>query len=93
MNNKLIEELYNKIDNQEKIIRELQEENLLLRASEPMSILAEDYGYKARVEKAIEYIEHSINYGILSQTMPHLKLYVNSSDILEILKGVDKENE
>ena len=31
MNNKLIEELYNKIDNQEKIIIELQEENKQLK--------------------------------------------------------------
>ena len=40
-----------------KEIERLQEENLLLKASEPMSKLAEDYGYKTRCEKAIEYIE------------------------------------
>ncbi len=39
------------VDNLNKEIEKLREENLLLRASEPMSKLAEDYGYKAEVEK------------------------------------------
>ena len=34
-----------------KEIERLQEENLLLKASEPMSKLAEDYGYKAEAER------------------------------------------
>ena len=45
-----------------KEIERLQEENLLLKASEPMSKLAEDYGYKTRCEKAIEYIEKWQNF-------------------------------
>ena len=35
----------------DKEIERLQEENLLLKASEPMSKLAEDYGYKAEAER------------------------------------------
>ena len=34
-----------------KEIKKLQEENLLLRASEPMSKLQEDYGYKEEVNR------------------------------------------
>lgn len=39
------------IKEKDKEIEKLREENLLLRASEPMSKLQEDYGYKAEVEK------------------------------------------
>ncbi len=38
-------------------IKKLQEENLLLRASEPMSKLVDDYGYKAKNEEAIKLIK------------------------------------
>ena len=35
----------------------LKEKNILLKASEPMSKIAEDYGYKSRCEKAIEILK------------------------------------
>ena len=42
-----------------------------------------------RIDKAIEYIKHSQSYGTMAQVMPHLKLYVNGDDLLNILKGVE----
>ncbi len=62
----------------------LKEENILLKASEPMSKLAEDYGYKSRCEKAIEYINKN----------KHLNWYVESiftDELLNILNGGDEE--
>ena len=44
-----------------------------------------------RIDKAIKYIEHAQKYGLTAQIMSHLKLYVNGDDVLDILKGSDKE--
>lgn len=44
--NKKIGELYAVIENQEKIIRDLQEKIILLKASEPMLELTKEYGEK-----------------------------------------------
>lgn len=54
--NKDATRLLEKYEEKTKEIKRLKEENLLLRASESMSKLQEDYGYKARIDKAINYI-------------------------------------
>lgn len=46
---------------------------------------------KEKINKAIEYIKHTQNYGTIAQIMPHLKPYINGDDLLEILQGGDNE--
>lgn len=50
-------DLEQQLQQKEDKIKKLQEENLLLRASEPMSKLVDDYGYKAKNEEAIKLIK------------------------------------
>lgn len=50
-------------------------------------LIMENKKLKNRIDKAIEHIEHAQNYGTMAQVMPHLKLYVNGDDLLDILKG------
>ena len=64
MNNDLINELYSKIDNQEKIIVDLQKNNLGITLEEHVRVLnayqelQEKYNkQKEVIDKAIEYIE------------------------------------
>lgn len=59
LKDKEIERLNNELEEfkEENKIKKLQEENLLLRASEPMSKLVDDYGYKAKNEEAIKLIK------------------------------------
>lgn len=79
--NKIISGLYTKIDNQEKIIRELQEKIILLKASGPMLELTKEYGeknlYKQRIDKAIEYATNEMR--IVNDNEYHR--------LIEILKG------
>ena len=83
------------IEEKNKEILRLTEENILLRASEPMSKLLEDYGYKATVDKAIEYIEKLKNFKIKYVMLEEKELYATENDfvkdLLEILKGENKE--
>lgn len=82
------------LNNQKEEIERLQEENLLLKASEPMSKLAEDYGYKTRCEKAIEYIKKHGDYNKSSGCTEELDLY-KINELLEILDkvGSDKNDD
>lgn len=98
MNNKIIEELNYKIDNQEKIIRELQEKITLLNK------MNEDNYNKycnelKKNSKAIEYIEKYLYYVIDEYPDPEWK-FVNEDgmpkeeakkELLEILKGDSNE--
>lgn len=88
-----------------KEIERLQEENLLLKASEPMSKLAEDYGYKAETER-LNNIINNLNNGIKELDNMFYETFRISqngyysisewelkgfTDKLQELKGVDKE--
>ncbi len=80
------------LEEKDREIERLQEENLLLKASEPMSKLAEDYGYKTRCEKAIEYIENKNKYldkENYYQVFEYRDMYL--IPLLDILKGSEKE--
>lgn len=64
MNNDLINELYSKIDNQEKIIVDLQKNNSGITLEEHVRVLnayqelqQENKKYKEVIDKAIEYLE------------------------------------
>jgi len=50
------------LEKKDKEIEKLQEENLLLRASESMSKLAEDYGYKVEVERLNKILDEFCEY-------------------------------
>jgi hypothetical protein len=88
--NKIISGLYAKIDNQEKIIRELQEKIILLKASGSMLELTKEYGeknlYKQRIDKAIEYIKDykKCDYSKYDENEIEIELI---DKMLEILKG------
>ena len=60
-----------------KEIKKLQEENILLKASEPMSKLAEDYGYKSEVEKLTNIIQATKNNVLKDISM--IKIYKDMS--------------
>lgn len=68
--------VYSKEELIEKYIDELEENSILTN---------QWYKSSQRINKAIEYIEHTQNYG------KEKILYINGNDILEILKGSDKE--
>lgn len=96
--NKIISGLYAKIDNQEKIIRELQEENMQLKikllekkCSDKDIEYKEKIKLQQRIEKAIEYIEHSwwLRLDQVYDTSKDLKGW-EVEQLLEILKGSDK---
>ena len=93
--NKKIGELYAVIENQEKIIRDLQEKIILLKAAEPMLELTKEYGekdlYKQRIDKAIEYIENeTYEYDFTSKLQDFKNTYIGRY-LLEILKGGNNE--
>ena len=86
--NQKISELYKDIENQEKIIRDLQEENgELSRMCEIYSkslYNAELTSANERIDKAMEYIEDWLfDAGGNGAEMP----YEDIDDLLEILKG------
>lgn len=83
--NKKISELYAVIENQEKIIGDLQEKNESLKTRiktvkrRRKKQTQKKYKYKYRIDKAIEYLkENEEEYGSLED---------NEKIILEILKG------
>ena len=59
--NQKISELYSIIENQEKIIRDLQEKIILLKASEPMLELNKEYGEKDLYKQALLDIKEIIH--------------------------------
>lgn len=65
---------------------QLQQE--LERLNKQYDLMEQSLDDKQKViDKAIEYINHAQNYGTMAQVMPHLKLYINGKDLLNILKG------
>lgn len=90
--NKKIGELYSIIENQEKIIRDLQEKIILLKASEPMLELTKEYGEKDLYKQALLDIKEYINNLGGRELMRISNLQI--CDILEIVNktlGSDKE--
>ena len=90
--NKKISELYAVIDNQEKIIRELQE-----KCKSTYYITDDEYikiteshcsNLQQRIDKAIEYIEKNIENIDRGQ---YYEDYVETYPILEILRGVNND--
>ena len=55
------------------------------KAKETDELAKENLQLRTKISKAIEYIEHAQNYA------KEKYLYVNGDDLLDILKGVDKE--
>lgn len=103
--NELINGLYNKIDNQEKIIRDLQEElqkadsitqSCIFEGKEESIInfrecLKALETYKQRIDKAIEYLETQIQEGRSESNLWLMGCYDEDKKLLEILRGEDKE--
>ena len=74
----------------EKIIEDLRNE-LKVQIEENKKLKKKVDGLVTVIDLAKEYINHAQNYGTLAQVMPHLKLYVNGNDLLEILERVNEE--
>lgn len=99
MNNDLINELYSKIDNQEKIIVDLQKNNSGITLEEHVRVLnayqelREKYNkQKEVIDKAIEYINHfSKESEVKIYGLPKCKVFIgNIEQLLEILKEVSE---
>lgn len=69
----------------------LKEENILLKASEPMSKLAEDYGYKSRCEKAIELVNEMLERAYINGE--YILYDYSTSEILEIKEALNGGDE
>lgn len=99
MNNDLINELYSKIDNQEKIIVDLQKNNSGITLEEHVRVLnayqelREKYNkQKEVIDKAIEYINHfSKESEVKIYGLPKCKVFIGDIEqLLEILKEVSE---
>lgn len=97
MNNDLINELYSKIDNQEKIIVDLQKNNSGITLEEHVRVLnayqelREKYNkQKEVIDKAIEYINHfSKESEVKIYGLPKCKVFIGDIEqLLDILKEV-----
>ena len=102
--NKLILQQWTKERLAEEWIREHIERKQLLEENEKLKELCNKYEEEHNTvfqewtqdllirKKAIEYINHAQNYGTMAQVMPHLKLYVNGDDLLNILQGSEDDD-
>ena len=89
--NQKIGELYSVVENQEKIIRELQE-NYNNELDENLKMSELWLKSKERIDKAIEYIKSNIQEGYSEVFETEMRWdVVSGDDLLEILEGDNNE--
>ena len=91
MNNDLINELYSKIDNQEKIIVDLQKNNSGITLEEHVRVLNAYQELQEKYKKQKEIIDRVINLIVKeTKSMPTNGCKIRLKELLEILKEVSE---
>ena len=91
MNNDLINELYSKIDNQEKIIVDLQKNNSGITLEEHVRVLNAYQELQEKYKKQKEIIDRVINLIVKeTKSMPTNGCKIRLIELLDILKEVSE---
>ena len=91
MNNDLINELYSKIDNQEKIIVDLQKNNSGITLEEHVRVLNAYQELQEKYNKQKEVIDKALKYIVKeTKSMPTNGCKIRLKKLLDILKEVSE---
>ena len=91
MNNDLINELYSKIDNQEKIIVDLQKNNSGITLEEHVRVLNAYQELQEKYNKQKEVIDKAIKkINIETKSIPTNRCKIRLKELLDILKEVSE---
>lgn len=91
MNNDLINELYSKIDNQEKIIVDLQKNNSGITLEEHVRVLNAYQELQEKYKKQKEVMDKALKYIVKeTKSMPTNGCKIRLKELLDILKEVSE---